>query len=159
MKHLGLIGAVLPLVLLAIGMIGWVLTVTQVTAQFTELLLTITDDPIMLLLIINVIILIVGCFMETIAAISILVPILMPAVLHVGIDPVQFGVVMVLNLMIGLITPPIGMVLFVLARVSNLSIEKTVRATAPFLIPLMTVLLLITVFPQLTLYLPTLWYR
>lgn len=66
---------------------------------------------------------------------------------------------MVLNLMIGLITPPIGMVLFVLARVSNLSIEKTVKATAPFLIPLFAVLMLITVFSDLTLWLPTLWYR
>ncbi|QLF70469.1 TRAP transporter large permease [Peteryoungia desertarenae] len=147
------------MIVAAASLFGWVLTVTQVTAQFTALLLTITDDPIMLLLIINVIILIVGCFMETIAAISILVPILMPAVAAVGIDPVQFGVVMVLNLMIGLITPPIGMVLFVLSRVANISIEKTIKATAPFLIPLLGVLLLITIFPQLTLYLPELWYR
>jgi tripartite ATP-independent transporter DctM subunit len=143
----------------AASLFGWVLTVTQVTAQFTALLLTITDDPLMLLLIINVIILIVGCFMETIAAISILVPILMPSVLALGIDPVQFGVIMVLNLMIGLITPPVGMVLFVLSRVANLSIERTVKAAMPFLVPLLLVLALISAVPQLTLYLPTLWYR
>ncbi|NBB47153.1 TRAP transporter large permease subunit [Rhizobium sp. CRIBSB] len=143
----------------AASLFGWVLTVTQVTAQFTALLLTITDDPLMLLLIINIIILIVGCFMETIAAISILVPIFMPSVLAVGIDPVQFGVVMVLNLMIGLITPPVGMVLFVLSRVANLSIERTVKAAVPFLVPLLFVLVLISAIPGLTLYLPTLWYR
>jgi tripartite ATP-independent transporter DctM subunit len=143
----------------AASLFGWVLTVTQVTAQFTALLLTITDDPLMLLLIINVIILIVGCFMETIAAISILVPIFMPSVLALGIDPVQFGVIMVLNLMIGLITPPVGMVLFVLSRVANLSIERTVKAAFPFLVPLLLVLVLISAIPELTLYLPTLWYR
>jgi TRAP-type C4-dicarboxylate transport system permease large subunit len=97
--------------------------------------------------------------METIAAISILVPVLMPVVVHVGIDPVQFGVIMVLNLMIGLLTPPVGMVLFVLSRISGLSVEKTIRATAPFLIPLLLVLAAISIFPSITLYLPTLWYR
>ena len=104
--------------------------------------------------IINIIILIVGCFMETIAAISILVPVLMPAVLAVGIDPVQFGVIMVLNLMIGLLTPPVGMVLFVLGQVSGLSLDRTIKAVVPFLIPLFLVLFLICAFPALTLFLP-----
>lgn len=132
---------------------------TQVTDVITQKLLGITTNPLVPLLIINVILLVVGCFMETIAAISILVPIFMPAVLKVGIDPVQFGVVMVLNLMIGLLTPPVGMVLFVLSRVSGLSFDRTVKAVMPFLVPLLIVLVLISVFPQITLYLPTLWYR
>ncbi|MCA1952185.1 MAG: TRAP transporter large permease [Hyphomicrobiales bacterium] len=143
----------------AASLFGWVLTVTQVTEQVTRHLLGITTDPLMLLLIINLILLVVGCFMETIAAISILVPVLMPAVEKVGIDPVQFGVVMVLNLMIGLLTPPVGMVLFVLSRVANLSFDRTVKAVLPFLIPLIVVLVLISAIPQITLYLPTLWYR
>jgi tripartite ATP-independent transporter DctM subunit len=143
----------------AASLFGWVLTVTQVTEQVTQQLLGITSDPLMLLLIINLILLVVGCFMETIAAISILVPVFMPAVLKVGIDPVQFGVIMVLNLMIGLLTPPVGIVLFVLSRVSGLSFDRTVRAVLPFLVPLLLVLVLISVFPVLTLYLPTLWYR
>lgn len=141
------------------SLFGWVLTVTQVTATVTDFLTGVTENPLLMLLIINIIILLVGCFMETIAAISILVPVLMPAVLHVGIDPVQFGVVMVLNLMIGLLTPPVGMVLFVLAQVSGLSLDRTIRAVLPFLVPLFVVLLLICVFPALTLFLPTLWYR
>jgi tripartite ATP-independent transporter DctM subunit len=141
------------------SLFGWVLTVTQVTETVTSFLTGVTENPLVLLLIINVLILVVGCFMETIAAISILVPVLMPAVVHVGIDPVQFGVVMVLNLMIGLLTPPVGMVLFVLAQVSGLSLDQTIKAVLPFLLPLLLVLLLIIVFPPLTLYLPTLWYR
>lgn len=143
----------------AASLFGWVLTVTQVTDQITAQLLGITTNPLMLLLIINLILLVVGCFMETIAAISILVPVFMPAITKLGIDPVQFGVIMVLNLMIGLLTPPVGMVLFVLSRVSGLSFDRTVRAVTPFLVPLLVVLVLISVFPQITLYLPTLWYR
>lgn len=143
----------------AASLFGWVLTTTRVTEQVTALLLSITSDPLLLLLIINVLLLIVGCFMETIAAISILVPVLMPAVLKVGIDPVQFGIIMVLNLMIGLLTPPVGMVLFVLSRVAKMSFDRTVMAVMPFLFPLLAVLVLISIFPQITLYLPTLWYR
>ncbi len=143
----------------AASLFGWVLTVTQVTDQVTSALLGVTTNPLVLLLIINLILLVVGCFMETIAAISILVPVFMPAVLKVGIDPVQFGIIMVLNLMIGLLTPPVGMVLFVLSRVSGLSFDRTVTAVLPFLIPLLFVLVMISLFPQITLYLPTLWYR
>ncbi|MEJ1159211.1 TRAP transporter large permease [Prosthecomicrobium sp. N25] len=143
----------------AASLFGWVLTVTQVTEQVTQQLLGITTDPLVLLLIINLILLVVGCFMETIAAISILVPVFMPAVLKVGIDPVQFGVIMVLNLMIGLLTPPVGIVLFVLSRVAGMSFDATVRAVLPFLVPLLIVLVLISVFPVITLALPTLWYR
>ena len=143
----------------AASLFGWVLTTTRVTETVAAGLLAITTDPLLLLLLINVILLVIGCFMETIAAISILVPILMPVIEKVGIDPVQFGVIMVLNLMIGLLTPPVGLVLFVLSRVARLSFDRTVMAVLPFLIPLLGVLVLISVFPALTLYLPTLWYR
>jgi tripartite ATP-independent transporter DctM subunit len=143
----------------AASLFGWVLTTTRVTEAITQSLLSISRDPLVLLLIINVILLIVGCFMETIAAISILVPVLMPAVIAAGIDPVQFGVVMVLNLMIGLLTPPVGMVLFVLSRVARIPFDRTVRAVVPFLLPLITVLVLISVFPWLTLAVPTYLYR
>ena len=135
------------------------LTTTRVTETVAETLLSITSNPLLLLLIINIILLVIGCFMETIAAISILVPILMPVAVQAGIDPVQFGIVMVLNLMLGLLTPPVGMVLFVLSRVSNLSFDRTVRAVLPLLVPLLAVLALVSLVPQLTLWLPTLWYR
>ncbi len=143
----------------AASLFGWVLTTTRVTETVTAALLTVTSDPLLLLLIINLVLLVVGCFMETIAAISILVPILMPAVIQAGIDPVHFGVVMVLNLMIGLLTPPMGIVLFVLSRVGKLSFDRTVMAVLPFLVPLLVVLVLISAFPVITLWLPTIWYR
>ena len=143
----------------AASLFGWVLTTARVTEAVTEILLGISRNPLVLLLLINILLLIVGCFMETIAAISILVPVLMPAVIQAGIDPVQFGVIMVLNLMIGLLTPPVGMVLFILARVANISFDRTVRAVMPFLIPLLLVLALITIFPSLTLIVPQYLYR
>lgn len=151
--------AAVLLIVGAASLFGWVLTTTQVTDKFAALVLSITDDPLLILLIINVLLLVVGCFMETIAAISILVPVLMPVVLKVGIDPVQFGVIMVLNLMIGLLTPPVGMVLFILAKVANIPFDRTVRAVSPFLIPLLIVLLLITAIPELTLIVPQYFYR
>jgi TRAP-type C4-dicarboxylate transport system permease large subunit len=130
-----------------------------VTEHFAATLLSISDRPWVILLLMNLILLIVGCFMETIAAITILVPVLLPVAVSLGIDPVHFGVIMVLNLMIGLLTPPVGMVLYVLARVAKMPFEECVVATAPFLIPLGVVLLLITFIPGLTLWLPTLIYR
>jgi hypothetical protein len=106
------------------------------------------SDPITFLILVNVFLLMVGCFMETIAAITILTPVLLPVAIKLGIDPVHFGLIMVLNLMIGLLTPPVGMVLYVLARVARISFEDAVRACAPWLIPLLLVLLLITFVPR-----------
>jgi tripartite ATP-independent transporter DctM subunit len=146
--------AAVLLVVASASLFGWVLTVTRVTEQATEAMLTISDNPYVILLLINVILLVVGCFLETIAAISILVPVLLPVVTKVGIDPVHFGLVMTLNLMIGLLHPPLGMVLFVLARIANLSIERTTMAILPWLVPLLFSLVAITIFPELTLWLP-----
>jgi TRAP-type C4-dicarboxylate transport system permease large subunit len=87
------------------------------------------------------------------------VPVLMPVVLQLGIDPVHFGLVMVLNLMIGLLHPPMGMVLFVLARVAGLSIERTTMAILPWLVPLLLSLVLITYVPQISLWLPRTFFH
>ena len=91
---------------------------------------------------------------EPTAAITILVPILLPICKQLGVDPVHFGLVMVLNLMIGLLHPPLGMVLFVLARISKMSIERTTMAILPWLIPLLASLVAVTLIPELTLWLP-----
>jgi tripartite ATP-independent transporter DctM subunit len=146
--------AAVLLIVGAASLFGWVLTVTKVTEQVAAGLLSISSNPYVILLIVNLILLVVGCFLEPIASISILVPVLMPVLLKVGIDPVHFGVVMTLNLMIGLLHPPLGMVLFVLARVSKLSIERATMAILPWLVPLMLSLLAITLIPELTLWLP-----
>jgi tripartite ATP-independent transporter DctM subunit len=138
---------------------AWILTANQAAAQFAEVLLSISDNKHVILMMIMLVVLIIGLFMETIAAISILVPVLLPISVQIGIDPVHLGIIVILNLMIGLLTPPVGMVLFVLSKVSNVPFEKCVKATMPFLVPLVIVLLLLTFFPKLSLFLPELLYR
>jgi tripartite ATP-independent transporter DctM subunit len=138
---------------------AWILTSTRTAEHFASLILMVSENPIIVLLLINVILIVVGCFLETIAAITILVPVLLPIAIHIGVDPVHFGVMMVLNLMIGLLTPPVGMVLYVLSRVAKVPFERAMMATLPFLVPLVTVLMLVTFVPSLTMWLPTLLYR
>lgn len=138
---------------------AWILTANQVAAGFAEAMLSVTENKALILLFITLIVLAVGLFMETIAAISILVPVLMPIAQQVGIDPVHLGIIVVLNLMIGLLTPPVGMVLFVLSKVSGVPFGDCVRATLPFLVPLLIVLVALTFIPSLTLFLPELLYR
>ena len=138
----------------AASIFAWLLTVSQAAQMLSDAILGFTQNKWVFLLLANLLILLVGCFIDTIAAISILVPILLPIVLKLGIDPVHFGLIMVLNLMIGLLHPPLGMVLFVLARVSKLSVERTTMAILPWLVPLMLALLAITYIPEITLWLP-----
>jgi len=142
------------LIVAAASIFSWLLTVTHVAAAIADAVLAFTSEAWVFLLLANLLMLFVGCFLETTAAILILVPILMPIVLKLGIDPVHFGLIMVLNLMIGLLHPPMGMVLFVLARVAKLSIERTTVAILPWLVPLLISLVLITYIPQITLWLP-----
>lgn len=151
--------AVVLLIVAGASIFAWILTSTRITEHFAAVVLGATEQAWLVLILINLILLVVGCFLETIAAITILVPVFLPIIEKLGIDPVHFGVVMVLNLMIGLLTPPVGMVLYVLSRVSGLPFERCVAATGPFLIPLVFVLVLITFIPWLTLWLPTLAYR
>ena len=138
----------------AASIFGWLLTVTKVTDAVTMWVLSFTNSQWVFLLLANLLMLFVGCFLEPTAAITILVPVLMPVVIQLGIDPVHFGLIMVLNLMIGLLHPPMGMVLFVLARVSRLSFERTTMAILPWLVPLLFSLALITYVPQIALWLP-----
>lgn len=150
--------AAIMMIVGAATVFAWILTANQVAAHFAEFVLSFTDNKTVVLLLIMGVVLIVGLFMETIAAISILVPVLMPVAAQFGIDPVHLGIIVILNLMLGLLTPPVGMVLFVLARVSKVSFEQCVRATLPFLVPLLAVLLLLSFVPGLVLWLPDLLY-
>jgi TRAP-type C4-dicarboxylate transport system permease large subunit len=138
----------------AASIFAWLLTVTQAAQLLSDAILGFTQNKWVFLLLANLLMLFVGCFIDTIAAITILVPILLPIVLKLGIDPVHFGLIMTLNLMIGLLHPPLGMVLFVLARVAKLSVERTTMAILPWLVPLLLALLLITFIPEITLWLP-----
>ena len=142
----------------AASIFGWMLTATGVTAAISQWVLAFTKDPWVFLLLANLLMLFVGCFLEPTAAITILVPILVPICQQLGIDLVHFGLVMVLNLMIGLLHPPMGLVLFVLARVAKLSVERTTMAILPWLLPLLGSLVIITYFPSLVLWLPKMFY-
>jgi TRAP-type C4-dicarboxylate transport system permease large subunit len=146
--------SIVLLIVAAASIFGWMLTVTKTTEMIAGWVLAFTTDPWMFLLLANLLMLFVGCFLEPTAAITILVPILLPIVRELGIDPVHFGLIMVLNLMIGLLHPPMGLVLFVLARVAKLSIERTTMAILPWLIPLLVSLGLVTYLPSISLWLP-----
>lgn len=136
------------------GIFAWILTAEQVPQNMSRFMLENIHNPIIALLFINFILIIVGTFMETAAAISILTPILMPIAYAFGIDPIHFGIMCILNLMLGLLTPPIGMVLYVLSSVSKVPFEKIVKAVWPYLLVLVAVLLLITFVPQIVTALP-----
>jgi tripartite ATP-independent transporter DctM subunit len=151
--------AIILFIVAAASIFAWILTSNRVTEHFAAILMGMTKNPILILLMLNLVLFVVGCFMETVAAITILVPVLLPIAEGVGIDPVHFGVIMVLNLMIGLLTPPVGMVLYVLSRVAGISFERCSAATLPFLFPLLVVLALITFIPSFSMWLPTLIYR
>ena len=138
---------------------AFALTVEQVHVQLTDLLLQISENPIILLLIVNVLLLAVGMIMETIAAILVLTPLLVPALSQAGVDPIHLGVVMVLNLMIGLLTPPVGMSLYMVSIVSDTPVEKVIKAIAPYFLPLVVSLLVITLLPALSTWLPGLMHR
>lgn len=146
--------AIIGFVIAMSSLFGWVLMRSGLTLQIGEWLMMITTNPLGMLLIINLLLIAVGCFLDSTVALLILTPILLPVAVNLGIDPVHFGVVMVLNLMIGLMTPPFGMILFVMQHLAEMPFEEVVKATAPFLVPLLAVLLAITVFPSLVTALP-----
>jgi TRAP-type C4-dicarboxylate transport system permease large subunit len=147
--------AVVLFIVAAASIFGWMLTATRTTEMIATWVLSVVSTPAGFLLLANLLMLFVGCFLEPTAAITILVPILLPIVHKLGIDPVHFGLVMVLNLMIGLLHPPMGLVLFVLARVAKLSVERTTMAILPWLIPLLVSLAIVTYIPAISLWLPS----
>ncbi len=146
--------ATVMFIVAAASIFGWMLTATGVTAQIAAWVLAVTKEPWLFLLMANLLMLFVGCFLEPTAAITILVPILLPIARQLGVDPVHFGLIMVLNLMIGLLHPPMGMVLFVLARVAKLSVERTTMAILPWLVPLLGSLIVLTYVPSISMWLP-----
>ena len=128
----------------------------QVPAKITAFFLTFSHDKYVILLMINVLLLVLGCLVDMAPSILIATPILLPVMINFGVDPVQFGLIMIFNLILGTIHPPIGVVLFVMARIADISFEQISRAILPWLVPLLIVLVLITVWPALTLWLPDL---
>ncbi|HSK24267.1 MAG TPA: TRAP transporter large permease [Egicoccus sp.] len=146
--------AAITIILAASSLLGWILARERVPQLVADAMLGLTDNPVVFLLIVNLLLLLLGAVLEPTAALVISVPILMPVALEFGVDPLHFGVVVILNLMIGLLTPPIGGVLFVLGSVTAIPINRIFRGTAPFLVPLVAVLALITFWPRAVLWLP-----
>lgn len=143
----------------AASLFGWILTISQVPQQTAQLFTENLANKYVALLVIMILLLVVGTFMETIAAITILTPVLMPVVKTYGIDPVHFGLIMILNLMIGLMTPPVGMVLYVLSSISKVPFERIARACVPYVIVLTILLFVIAYVPSLVLFLPNLIFN
>jgi tripartite ATP-independent transporter DctM subunit len=146
-------GIVMVLVMVA-GALGWCMSISRIPQTLAPMMVAAIHSPLVFLLVSNVILLLVGCFMEALAAMLILIPILVPAAIGFGIDPVQFGLIMIFNLILGTIHPPIGVVLFVMSRIAEVTFEQISRAILPWLVPLLLVLAAITVWPPLTLWLP-----
>ena len=135
---------------------GWLMAVSGLPKAIALWISSISSDPLVILILINILLLIVGCFMEAIAAMIILIPVLIPIVEAAGIDLVHFGLVMVFNLMLGLLTPPVGILLYICGNFANVRIEAVVKEVIPFLGVGLIILALITVFPSLVLWLPKL---
>jgi C4-dicarboxylate transporter DctM subunit len=138
------------------GLYGWLLAREGVPQLFADLVLSVSREPWIILLLLNIMLLILGCLMETTALLVILTPVLMDLITKVGIDPVHFGVVLTLNLMIGLLTPPVGMTLYVMVGLANISVTEFTRECAIFMLALVVVLALITYIPGLVTFLPNL---
>jgi len=133
---------------------GWILTYEQLPQEFANFLVSLSDNKYVILFIINLLLLLVGCFMDTTAAIVVLVPIFLPTLSTYGIDKVHFGVMMTLNLMIGLLTPPVGLCIYLISDIAKVSFESVIRATLPFMAVLLVVLLIITYWPETVTWLP-----
>ncbi|HQC69738.1 MAG TPA: TRAP transporter large permease [Sedimentibacter sp.] len=138
---------------------SWLVTMLGLTETFSNALTSLTDNKYVMLLILNIAFLIIGMFMEALAVMTITIPFLIPLMGSFGIDPVHLGIVLILNLMIGLSTPPVGTSLFVCAKVADISIERMYKAILPFLIPLIFVLFLITFVPSLVTWLPNMMLK
>jgi len=151
--------AVITFIVACASIYSWIIIKSQIPALLVEKTTSITTNPWIILTILNIIILFMGCFMESMAILTIVVPVVMPLLKAVGIDPIHFGLIIILNTSIGLITPPFGIVLFVINKIHGISIPRLSKAIFPFYLPLIIVLILITYCPIIVTYLPNLFLK
>jgi tripartite ATP-independent transporter DctM subunit len=149
------VGSVL-FILAGARLFSYIMTLQRVPTVLTEAVIGLTSSPVIVLLILNVVLLVLGMFLNSSTILVLTVPILGPMLASYGVDPVHFGVVMTLNVMIGMLTPPLGVVLYVSANIAEVKFERVLKDIVPFYIPLVAVLLLITYIPDLVLWLPNL---
>lgn len=155
----GKMTASIMLIVAAASLYGWLISIEQIPNQIRIAIEGISTNPTVVLLIINAILLVMGMFMELIAVLTITVPVFLPVVTAVGIDPVYFGVIVVLNLMIGFLTPPFGLNIFIMQKISKVPFGAIVKALVPFIIILISTLLLMIFFPSLVMTIPNMVYK
>ncbi|MDQ0162396.1 TRAP transporter large permease [Aeribacillus alveayuensis] len=148
--------AIIMIIISTAGLFGWILTRERVPQEIASAFTSFTDSPIMFLILINLLLWVVGMFFETASSIIILAPILTPIAVAVGIDPVHFGIIMVVNLAMGMVTPPLGVNLFVAVQIANTTLEKITKSLLPFLFILIVDILIISYTPSLSMWLPSL---
>ena len=144
------------LIVAVAALFGWILSVEQVPQQLTGWMLSISTDPIVLLFLVNILLLIVGMFLDSTTAILVVAPIIAKPLVAAGVDPVHLGMIVVFNLIIGLLTPPMGLALFLVADIAKVSMKAILVEMAPFYVPLGVTLLMITYIPELTTWIPRL---
>ncbi|MFS0603930.1 TRAP transporter large permease [Peribacillus frigoritolerans] len=152
----GKMTAMVVFIIAGANLFGWLLTAEQIPQLLTQLVTSFSENKYILLIMFNIIFFIAGCFLNASAAITILTPLLLPIAVGVGIDPIFFGLIMVVNLSIGLITPPVGLDLFIVKGIANVSYDKLIKSIVPFIIVMICDLLIITYFPALSMFLTTL---
>lgn len=153
------VSAVILLILAGSEIFGWLITTTRISDQIADMVYAVSQQRWVILLLLNVVLLLLGLALEPVPLILILTPVLMPLIERIGVDPIHFGMIMVINLMIGLLTPPVGIVTMILGRIAGITFQQASRAVLPFMVPLFVTLGLVTFWPEMVLYLPTLWYR
>lgn len=140
--------SIILFIVAAAALFAWIMSVTRVAPFIADTIFGFTTNPIIILLIMNLMILIAGLFLETIAALVMVTPLLLPVATQIGLDPVHFGMIIVFNLMIGLLTPPFGLSLFLSSQIAEVPVEATIKEVLPYYIPLFMVLLIVTYFPE-----------
>ena len=150
------ISGVTVLMIMGVTFFGQVIAREQISMKIAEVFLTFGKSPLMVLIMINLLLIFLGTFIEALALQVLVLPMLIPVVIQFGIDPVFFGVISTLNLMIGILTPPMGMALFVVSRVGKIPVSTITKGVIPFLIPIIITLIILTIFPQIVLFVPNL---
>jgi tripartite ATP-independent transporter DctM subunit len=138
----------------AAALFGWIMAIEQIPQTLARNLLSLSTDPLMLLLIVNLILLIAGMFLDSTTATLLIIPIIAPPLHLAGVDPVHLGIVAIFNLMLGLLTPPMGLALFLISDIAQASMRAVLKELLPFYPPLLATLAMITLFPELSLWIP-----
>ncbi len=152
----GIVTAIVMFCVATTAVLGWILTFEQMPLKITEAMMNFTTNKIVILIFINLILFIVGTFMDTTPAIILLVPILMPIIEKIGVNPIHFGIITVTNLAVGMCTPPVGICLFVACSVAKISMTRIVKSLLPYLAVMIAIVLLLTFVPGLVMFLPNL---